>query len=643
MTSNRKRRAAQTPLSNNACRTFCRCLALSSLCMTQHGTLLGIGVGAFAPTVPSLVVGRPESFIHDVTEGPVVMNVNSGESNGGRQAVRRMGLLMASTSTASAVDWTELTQHKKPKKEIKRRRRKAATGTKTLTSPTLYQNNMNMYNHRLLTKEDELELAQEMELGRILKERIDSVVASKLLNNSELEDEESLVVNNADADGQGVKPGRIDVDQEWNNLMRSVERNVPANQDEDADVADSIGANANPYHKSFLSWLRHGSGGDTEAEASGQALKTRHSYISKVSAKSPYYEPPAFLGMLTEDDLKTGLDLPQGTMAELLTVLTTAHEARQELLKCNMKLVLSIARRWHANSFVKDTPFGERQDVPSLDELVQEGTVGLVKAVDKFDGGKQNRFSTYATYWISSYVRMAMQRSKTSVMKVPVDLHYLNQKYHALMARIREEGHVQHFDNDNDSPHGGDTYAVLSLEEAAHRLKVKPKKLKLALRASQAVVSLDGPYKSSTTAFKGSAAGGDITGRELTLGDALSSETHSEIPQPEAYVDLSLLRHNLERVMSAELLPYERDILRLRLGLDDGQTRSIREIADITNTPVNKIFPGEHSNNTSGGSGNKRIISMSEVRSAEKRAFRKLRDPVTLKTYQLHDFLQAYG
>ena len=92
-------------------------------------------------------------------------------------------------------------------------------------------------------------------------------------------------------------------------------------------------------------------------------------------------------------------------------------------------------------------------------------------------------------------------------------------------------------------------------------------------------------------------------------------------PKPEDQVEISFLRQCLENAMATELTPYERDILRLRLGLDSGEGKTVREIVEI-----------------SGGS-----ISMSDVRSAERRAFKKLRSPTSVHTHNLLAYLDLAG
>lgn len=141
-------------------------------------------------------------------------------------------------------------------------------------------------------------------------------------------------------------------------------------------------------------------------------------------------------------------------------------------------------------------------------------------------------------------------------------------------------------------------------------------RLRKAIRVTESLVSIDEPmYAGGNAAFKGSGAGGDLSGENtLLISDRLKC---SEIA-PEDYVEYSFLRQTLETAMAAELSPYERDILRLRLGLDDGQSRTVKQVVEEC-----------------GGD-----TSISEVRSAERRAFKKLRSPNAVHAHNLVAYLE---
>jgi hypothetical protein len=100
-----------------------------------------------------------------------------------------------------------------------------------------------------------------------------------------------------------------------------------------------------------------------------------------------------------------------------------------------------------------------------------------------------------------------------------------------------------------------------------------------------------------------------------------TTTTQSAEPRPEDQVEISFLRQCLENAMATELTPYERDVLRLRLGLDSGEGKTVREIVEL-----------------SGG-----IVSMADVRSAERRAFKKLRSPASVHTHNLLAYLDFGG
>jgi RNA polymerase primary sigma factor len=153
-------------------------------------------------------------------------------------------------------------------------------------------------------------------------------------------------------------------------------------------------------------------------------------------------------------------------------------------------------------------------------------------------------------------------------------------------------------------------------EQIASEIGVSLARLRTAIKVTESLLSVDEPvYTGGNAAFKGSGAGGDLSGENsLLISDRLES---SEIA-PEDYVETGFLRQTLENAMAAELSPYERDILRLRLGLDDGQTRTVKQVVEEC-----------------GGD-----ISVAEVRSAERRAFKKLRSPNAVHAHNLVAYLE---
>jgi hypothetical protein len=138
---------------------------------------------------------------------------------------------------------------------------------------------------------------------------------------------------------------------------------------------------------------------------------------------------------LSEEEIIHQLELPGGR-AQMMDILLEAREARQALITSNVKLVASIAKTWINMSRKKSSTTGQIYgaigggwDVPSYDELLQEGILGLIRAVDKFDATRKLRFSTYATYWIQSYIRNCLQVASTTCLRVPTALHVIKVSY----------------------------------------------------------------------------------------------------------------------------------------------------------------------------------------------------------------------
>ena len=328
---------------------------------------------------------------------------------------------------------------------------------------------------------------------------------------------------------------------------------------------------------------------------------------------------------LSESDVISTLQIPGGR-SELVNILLDGAYAREVLMRRNVKLVTSIAKQWMRNSFstananlgspssatTNNSGKSTRKflsqmyegswDRPSLDEAVQEGILGLARAVDKYDPERGLRFSTYATHWITSYVRVCFQRAVTGCLRVPSQLHDIKSAYQKIVK--------DHIHSGEEPPEQVDI---------AKKLGITPQRLSTAIRATGSLVSVDAPVISpGSGSYKGSAAGGDGgNSQELLILDTLKCAE----PKPEDQVEISFLRQCLENAMASELTPYERDVLRLRLGLDSGTGKTVREIVEIC------------------GGG----VTMSDVRSAERRAFKKLRSPTSVHTHNLLAYLDLAG
>jgi RNA polymerase sigma factor (sigma-70 family) len=135
-------------------------------------------------------------------------------------------------------------------------------------------------------------------------------------------------------------------------------------------------------------------------------------------------------GFLTEYEIVNNLGLERGR-AELRQILLEGAVARDTLIRSNVRLVISIAKRWARQS----AKYNNRESshlfsiyagnafTPSLDEAIQEGIVGLVRAADRYDPSRGLRFSTYCTYWITNFVRNCFTNAATGTLRVPSALH----------------------------------------------------------------------------------------------------------------------------------------------------------------------------------------------------------------------------
>eukprot|EP00980_Cylindrotheca_fusiformis_P016522 scaffold4949_cov134-Cylindrotheca_fusiformis.AAC.1 len=307
--------------------------------------------------------------------------------------------------------------------------------------------------------------------------------------------------------------------------------------------------------------------------------------------------------LLTDEEMVEEFGLAGGR-DELARILVEGALAKERMISCNIRLVVSIAKKWCQRSPMGG--MGKAQytgswGIPSLDEAVQEGIFGLSTAADRFEPERNLKFGTYATHWITNSVRQCFNRARVG-LRVPESFHAYRQKYQTY---VRKQYQL--------------TGTSVSVEDAAEELRLSPARLAFILKLTSTPTSIDvAPNSPSQVAGQAGKAGAtDQTDASYTISNMLSCSEPSLMDQ----IEISLLRQCLENAMATELSPHERDVLRLRHGLDDGVSRSTREVAEIC-----------------GGS-----ISQADVRTAEIRACRKLRSPYSVHTLQLREFLDFVG